>query len=349
MKHLTWALFALLFPAFAAGQCLNKECACCNPPKVVLGYVTSWSEALPDPTLLTHINYAFGHVTDSFDGVRVDNPERLRQVVALKEINPDLKILLSVGGGRSGRFSEMAADANFRRSFAQDCKRVVDEFDIDGIDIDWEYPTSSMLGISSSPDDTNNYTLMMRDIREALGSDKLITLACIAMGDESYIDFPGIDPYVSFVSVMCYDMDMSGKRHQASLYRSPLSADATTHEYILKHLEWGVPANKLVMGVPFYGRGIPELRGSTSYKNIANIKEKGNYSFRWDDEAKVPYIVDENGEMVANYEDPVSVRFKTDYINEHGLRGIMYWDFSSDTEDLIMSRAIFFGLYPDKN
>ena len=64
----------------------------------------------------------------------------------------------------------MAADADNRLAFAADCKRVIDEFGLDGIDIDWEFPTSNMAGISSSPDDTRNYNLMMRDIRQSIGS-----------------------------------------------------------------------------------------------------------------------------------------------------------------------------------
>ncbi len=65
----------------------------------------------------------------------------------------------------------------YRRAFATDCDRVVKEFALDGIDIDWEYPTSSMANISSSPDDTENFTLLMQDIRAAIGNEKELTLA----------------------------------------------------------------------------------------------------------------------------------------------------------------------------
>jgi chitinase len=98
---------------------------------------------MPDPAYVTHINYAFGHVNDTFDGIRIDNENRLKSLAGLKKTAPKLKIMLSVGGWGSGRFSEMAATAENRKKFARDCLRVVNEFKLDGIDIDWEYPTSN--------------------------------------------------------------------------------------------------------------------------------------------------------------------------------------------------------------
>ena len=92
---------------------------------------------MPDPQYMTHINYAFGHVNESFNGVKIDNEERLRQIVDLRKQKPELKVLLSIGGWGSGRFSEMAANDEYRRAFAADCDRVVKEFALDGIDIDW--------------------------------------------------------------------------------------------------------------------------------------------------------------------------------------------------------------------
>ena len=154
---------------------------------VVVAYVTSWTNEVPDPTVMTHINYAFGHVSDSFDAVRIDNPDRLRMIVGLKQQKPSLKVMLSVGGWGSGRFSEMASSEQNRKAFAKDCRRKVDEFGLDGIDIDWEYPTQSSAGISASPDDTQNFTLLMRDLRRELGKKKLLTAATVC--DAKYIDF----------------------------------------------------------------------------------------------------------------------------------------------------------------
>ena len=145
--------------------------------KVVTAYVTSWSETIPDPMEMTHINYAFGHVSPSFDGVVIDNVNRLKQIVALKKQNPKLKVVLSLGGWRSGRFSEMASSSVCRKRFADSCCQIVKELGLDGIDIDWEYPTQSTAQISSSPDDTKNFTLLMHDLRSALGEQHILSCA----------------------------------------------------------------------------------------------------------------------------------------------------------------------------
>ena len=129
MKKYIFTLIAVLLTAAGCSQEVQDE-----SEKVVVAYVTSWSTVMPDPDRVTHINYAFGHVSDSFDGVRIDNEDRLRSITALRDDAPSLKVLLSVGGWGSGRFSEMAADKKLRRSFAADCRRVVEEFGLDGID-----------------------------------------------------------------------------------------------------------------------------------------------------------------------------------------------------------------------
>ena len=294
--------------------------------RVVVAYVTSWSRVIPDPSTMTHINYAFGHVNDAFDGVRIDNPKRLKVMVNLKKNNPELKVMLSVGGWGSGRFSEMAAEEANRRSFADDCLRVVEEFGLDGIDIDWEYPTSSLAKISSSPDDTENFTELMKELRRALGNDRLLTLASAASAE--YIDFKAIEPYVDFVNIMAYDMANAPKHHSA-LYESEISGDMTSDKAVKAHLAAGVPAEKLVLGMPFYGRGGLKISSFNDYKDLhhhTGVVEK------WDDKAMVPYLVDEDGVLQLGYDNPRSLKIKCEYVKENGLKGAMYWDYDGDNE-----------------
>lgn len=309
--------------------------------KVVIAYVTSWSSVIPDPAHLTHINYAFGHVTNSFDGVRIDNPQRLKTLVALKEVKPELKVMLSVGGWGSGRFSEMASTDERRKAFAKDCLRVVEEFGLDGIDIDWEYPTSDMAGISASPDDTENFTLLMKELRRVLPAEMQLTMASAA--NAKYVDFKEAVQYMDFVNIMNYDM-ASAPQHHSGMYRSEMSPGITCEEGILAHVEAGVPMEKLVFGMPFYGRASGALEGFNDYKNIVQLPED-KFTIEWDDTAKAPYVVEvKSGDVVCTFDDPRAIAIKCDYIAEKGMRGAMYWDYDGDTEDHTLARAVWEGV-----
>lgn len=303
--------------------------------KVIVAYVTSWSDVMPDPQYMTHINYAFGHVNESFDGVKIDNEERLKQIVDLKKQKPELNVLLSIGGWGSGRFSEMAANEEFRQAFARDCDRVVKEFGLDGIDIDWEYPTSSMADISSSPDDTENFTLLMRDIRSAIGDKKELTLATVASA--RYIDFKAILPFVDFVNIMAYDM-ASAPKHHSALYPSENSGDITSDQAVTAHLKAGVPPSKLVMGMPFYGRGGNGYPSFQDFNKVGNTNE--DYTEKWDSVAQVPYLVNKNDTLVFGFENPRSLAIKCQYILDRDLLGGMYWDYSGDNEQGDLRRTV---------
>ena len=118
MKHLL---------AFLVALCCGLSSVASKTEPVVVAYVTSWTRVVPDPTVMTHINYAFGHVNEQFNGVRIDNEQRLRDIIRLKERNRKLHVMLSIGGWGSGRFSEMAASDENRMAFARDCRRLCDE------------------------------------------------------------------------------------------------------------------------------------------------------------------------------------------------------------------------------
>lgn len=312
--------------------------------KIVVGYVTSWSNHEVKPEYVTHINYAFGHVQDTFRSIGISNEERLRSIVALKKQAPHLKVLLSIGGWGSGHFSEMAANADNRLAFASDCKRVIDEFGLDGIDIDWEFPTSDMAGISSSPDDTHNYNLMMHDIRQAIGNDKLLTLATVCSAD--YIDFEGIMPYIDFVNIMAYDMENPPK-HNAPLYHSSKFLGWFNCDMAVKaHCAKGVPERMLVLGMPFYGHGT-DIYGQ--YVDFKDVKVPSGYTNCWDDEAKVPFVTDKNGRFVLSYDNARSIALKCDYILERGLLGAMFWDDAGDDSSHTLHKAIANKLFVESN
>ncbi|MBO7472110.1 MAG: hypothetical protein J6T78_09675 [Bacteroidaceae bacterium] len=318
---------------------LLSLCACLGQAKkiepVVVAYVTSWTRVMPDPTVMTHINYAFGHVNDQFNGVRIDNEQRLRDIVSLKKQNPKLLVMLSVGGWGSGRFSEMAASEENRKAFAKDCRRVCNELGLDGIDIDWEYPTQNSAGISASPNDTENFTLLMRDLREALGKKLWLTLASV--GSAQFIDFKSCVQYLNMVNVMAYDMGNAPKHHSA-LYRSKIVGWLCASDAVEAHRKAGVPDEKIVLGMPFYGRG-----KSGVYMKYRD-RDKHFETEVWSNTSKASFLVDEDGELVIGFESPRSIAMKCAYIKEQGLRGAMYWEYADDNEQGDLQRAVWQGV-----
>ena len=307
----------------------------------VVAYVTSWSEEMPDPKFMTHINYAFGHVNESFDGVRIDNPVRLSRIARLKKVKPELKVLLSVGGWGSGRFSEMAADPVLRGRFAADCRRVADEYGLDGIDIDWEYPGSNAAGISASEADPGNFVKLLAAIRDAIGPERLLTIASSAWG--TGCRFSEILPYVDFINIMTYDMAQAPSLHNA-LYSSGRQGGMSAEKGVAIHLGGGVPASKFVLGIPFYGRGASPYQNFVDYKDVAL---KPGCTEGWDDVAKTPYIADKSGSVVLGFENPKSIGYKCDFIVQRGLGGAMYWDYAGDNAGSELREAVARGMGMD--
>jgi chitinase len=331
-------LLLSLFFAFTLNTLQAQTAPSPKSKAVVVAYVTFWTKVVPDPAYITHINYAFGHVNNTFNGVRIDNESRLKSLVDLKKNYPKLKVMLSIGGWGSGRFSEMATTDENRKKFAEDCLRVVNDFKLDGIDIDWEYPSSNAAKISSSPEDTKNYTLLMQEIRNQIGKDKLLTLASVA--DAKYIDFKAIEPVVDFVNIMTYDMG-NPPNHHAGLYRSKFTGWISADEGVTAHLNAGMPLNKLVLGIPFYGHGRNGIEGFIDYREIINLN---GFKKQWDDVAKVPYMENEKGEFVLTYETPESIAIKCTYLLNRGMLGAMYWEYGGDTDDGVLRKAVFSGV-----
>jgi chitinase len=190
---------------------------------------------------------------------------------------------------------------------------------------------------------------MMRDIRAAIGPDKLLTLASSA--SPGYYNFKDILPYIDFVNIMTYDMENPPKHHSA-LYRSPMAGWTCGDESVKGHIEAGVPANMLTLGIPFYGRASNAIKpGNDSfvpYYEIVQLIAQGKFNEKWDDVAKVPYLVDGSGNIVCTYDNPRSIAIKCQYALDRGLLGAMYWDYSQDDAQSSLRNAVYKGVMRGK-
>ena len=299
-----------------------------------------------DANILTHINIAFGLVEDG--RVKTSHLKNTAQIARIRELNPDIKIVLSIGGWGAGGFSTAVSSEAGQDKFAESALEAYNKLGLDGIDIDWEYPTIDSAGIDASPEDKYNFTSMLEKIREALPSDALLTIAAGA-GDYfiEATEMGKVQAYLDYIMLMTYDMASSGMTvHHTNLYDSRPEINKTSVESSVNLFnQAGVPFDKLVIGAAFYSRewrGVdaPHTDGLYQAKDgwpgfgakfddlHENYIDKNGYKKYWDDTAKAPYLY--NGTNFISYDDEQSIALKCAYIKRRGLLGIMYWEHSCD-------------------
>ncbi len=350
------------------------------PQKRLVGYYAAWaaySGFYPDMVegnKLTHINYAFANIgsdlklTLGYPDVDLINFSKLNE---LKKSNPALKTIISVGGWSwSGRFSDVALTDTSRTIFADSCVDFITKYGFDGVDIDWEYPVSGGLATNVwRTTDKQNFTLLMQKIREKLdargvadGKHYILTFA--GAGSYSYINNTELNllkQYVDYGNIMTYDIH--GTWDTYTDFNAPLYSNTdnspqykwSVDESVNLWLKAGFPADKIVMGVPFYGyvyslvpnqnNGLYQTYGgssSISYGNIAgSYLNNPAYVRYFHTQSKVPWLF--NGSVFISYEDEQSISYKAQYIKSKSLGGAMVWELSQDPNRILLN-SLYNGL-----
>src|ERR1035437_1811341 len=329
---------------------------------------------------------------ESIDGKADDPADKhallglFNQLRKLKVHHPQLTLLMSIGGAsqaNSKGFSLASRTESSRQKFVTACLDLFIRGDLPqgvsakgvftGLDIDWEYPTDCSAGMKGGegcvPEDTANFTLLLAEFRRQLdeqgvkdGVHYQLTIAGSAWVDDySKYDWQKIHPLLDFINVMTYGLAPPGKTRQHSpLYPSSTetgkwSATFNT-DYAVKHyLAEGVPANKIVMGVPFYAmgwEGVPDVNNGlyqtpasqpldATYSKLKNLK--GFRLFR-DTETRAPWIFNPQTGVFWSFDDPDSLSVKMDYVKRMHLGGVMFWELSGDDDSGSLLKAIYRGL-----
>ena len=317
---------------------------CPNLAPIVMEYVLGNPKNI-DIRFLDAIIYAFVEI-DSSGNLVVPAPSFLRSMVRLKEEKPELLVIAAIGGWAADGFSDAALTPTSRYNFARNVQKLINDYKLDGIDLDWEYPGSSASGIKSRPQDRENFTLLITALRDVLGPNTWISVA--GTGDSTYInnsvEIDKIAPLITHFNLMSYDFTAgetgsSGQKHQANLYDSALSLPGySTDRYVRNLINAGMPSEKILLGVPFYGR-----LGATITKSYDELRKsyinKDGYEYRFDNDAKVPYLV-RDGEFAMSFDNEVSIFLKAQYVLEHCLGGIFSWQSTFDQAN-ILARAMY--------
>lgn len=293
------------------------------------------------------IHIAFGLIENGCVVWKRENTsEQLRRI---KEINPSVRIVLAIGGWAADGFSQAAYGEEERRKFSASAIELVKEEGLDGIDIDWEYPCIDDGGIQALPEDKENFTKLLAQLRkdlDALEGEKTLSIAAGAL--PSYIESTNmgeVAPYLDYVQLMTYDFHCGFSKitgHLANLYASKTEPEApNAHAAVEMFVRAGVPIEKIVMGATFYGRvwdvsddknsglGQPIKADTENFLGYDEIEKlRTSYSYFWDEDAKASYLF--NGKTFITYEDTKALLHKTEYVNTNKMYGLMYWEYGQD-------------------
>ncbi|KAF7265578.1 hypothetical protein GWI33_021032 [Rhynchophorus ferrugineus] len=296
-----------------------------------------------NPNLLTHIYYAFVTVNaDSSVTIQNERKGLVKPLAELKDSNPDLKLLFSLVNN-NGSFTKVASNETLRASLIKNCYQLLEKYNYDGIDFDWEFPSLA---------DIVNFSALLKEFSEKFKKHNyLLTAAVNPIPTRSYgYDVPEMAKYLDIINIMTYEFYGSFSAHtglHSGLYPSSLDS-----AYEKKYLNiesaiknWanaGAPKNLLAVGIPFYGRsfnlknasnhGIHDpINGiarpsSPSYLQV--MKNYSDYNTVWDEEQQ-GYYKYLNTTWVS-YDNDRSVRLKAAYCVEQGVKGIFTWNLGLD-------------------
>ena len=345
----TLSLIVLLVALFIGNKGQTQ-----NQSKAVLAYYSGSPERLDsfDARQMTHIVYCFGHL----DGSRLKigsarDTLTIHKMVAMKQKNPALKVLLSLGGwGGCEPCSDVFATEKGRSEFAQSVKELNAFFKADGIDLDWEYPAvPGYPGHKYTPEDKPAFTELVKTLRKTLGKDQVITFAAGGFQrflDEA-VDWKEVMPQINYVNLMSYDLVSGFSKttgHHTALYSNPKQKESTDNA-VQELIKRGVDPQKIIIGAAFYARiweAVPSennglyqagtFKMSQAFRRFPeNLSPAAGYQFYWDDVTKASYAYHPEKKLFATFDDKRSIKLKTKYVVDKNLGGIMFWELGSDS------------------
>uniref|UniRef100_A0A336MDE0 CSON015397 protein n=1 Tax=Culicoides sonorensis TaxID=179676 RepID=A0A336MDE0_CULSO len=336
-------IFAIFIVAASVPRSHSKNVVC---------YIPRWNSvaSFADPSLCTHFLISFGipMPDGSVDFGNISEFKRLR--------TPNSKLLLAIGGAdavSAANFPQVAA--NQRGGFAQNCFNIVRDEGLDGVDIDWEYP--------STPEDKENFVLMMEELRNKFGSTYMLTTAVATTPErvEEAYDLERLTSLVDFFNLMTYDFHSDEswdedwtqeepRPHYGTYFNAPVIGPGNNVENGIKLYLYdkNIPAKKLNVGVPFYARVYKLLDPSKNlprseceidnqkndnfkpgYNEFCSALTNPSYTKIRDSTTLAPYMYNSSGFWIS-YEDQRSISVKANLANKYNLGGVMLWALNQD-------------------
>lgn len=379
--------YAILFSLVFLNSCSEKNTVELNNEKNnlnVMAYYVPSSDLNPNDIpfdKLTHVIFSFTHVIDhKMMFAQDDLGLKLEALQTAAKNHPDVKIMIACGGwGGSGGFSDMAISEKNRQIFVTSVIDFMKQYDLDGLDLDWEYPGLPGIGNTYRPEDKENFTLLVKELRIAMDNYKPgLVISFAAAGWEKYfehIEFSKVMKHVDYINLMTYDLAGGSPltTHHTSLYSIPyeeLTDETKNHlkessidyqprsvnDIVQFCLDQGIDASKIVIGGAFYGRSWKGVKDENNgfhqphnndknaykYSQIDNmLRDDHNNKRYWDETSKAPYLFNATDGIFITYDDPESIALKTNYALQNKLGGIMFWQLSQDNSKNDLVNSIF--------
>jgi chitinase len=406
MTRLIVVVIALSVLLLSVAPSLDAQVAA--PTYRVVGYYTSYSVydeyGITDiPTnMLTHLVYSALDISENGQCVNADEwadlqlpypgdteTERIRgnfkQLAILKQNNPELQIIISVGSWeQSSRFSQVAFEQEARIRFARSCIALMRQYGFDGIDIDWRFPVSGG-AVDGLPQDRENFSLLLSEFRGQLefwseedGERYLLTATAPAVEDlYTNMELERIHTDLDWINLMSYGFSGSWSdiaSHHAPLYgsaRDPrgidISESYSVDGAVNAFLDIGVPASKIVVGIPFYAQAFSDVRpndyfglfqdtsgvpngtrpgGVLYFRDLEGLLQSNEYVRFFDEESKAAWMYSADRRIGISYENRASILNKVAYVRSMGLGGVMIWELSFDDADHSLLEAVASNLNP---
>jgi len=362
------------------------------PNHVVGAYFAGWESGtypvsqIPADTV-TNVFYAFSTIANGVCAAPDGAASDFAALKQLKASHPKLKVSISVGGWGAGGFSDAALTDASRKKFVGSCLNTffrTYQGVFDGVDIDWEFPVSGgPAEITARPQDKQNATLLAKEFRRELdqlgGSRKLLTAALPAgrlqTGTGKYgdpydpaasFDLGGIAKVLDWVNLMTYDMGTgfspvsTFNAPMAPVPSDPLGQPMKRWNNVTGAVRYyeqhGVPADRIVLGVPFYGRGFHVTQAGPNHGlfqpwdasfdpgSWGDIKAKlltdPAWEQHWDANAQAPWLYNAAEQKFVSFENPRSIGIRSDYARQAGLRGAFMWEIAEDDSARSMLTAM---------
>lgn len=323
-------------------------------PCKVIAYYTGHPDSLVRYPLdkLTHVIYSFMHLHG--DSLAFDSEQQRNNIIKVMELKkqyPHLKMMVSLGGwGGCEPCSQVFSTDAGRNTFAETAANLFREYNIDGIDLDWEYPAiEGYPGHRWDSTDKSSFTALVKILRSKMGSDKILSFA--AGGFESYlensIEWDEVMPHIDFVNLMTYDLVNGFSKvtgHHTLLY-DYLPDQQSVQKCVNNLLKKGVAAEKLIVGAAFYARVweqvAPDKHGLYSAGNFKRgvpfkkfeeyfAADSSGFAYHWDKKAKAPFQYSRSKQLFATFDDERSIAAKVKFIRKMKLGGIMFWELRDD-------------------